>query len=98
MPLRDGLRRDDPDRVAVQAQPGDQPGVVEAVLVEGAARHDLPSYVAAGRLADADERIALAAEVRVDGGDRVDAVGAQQVRRRADRPVLAPPAFEDLRA
>src|SRR4051794_27300704 len=73
----DPLGWDDLDRVAVEAQARDQPGIVVEFLLDalgGAPGHDLTRQVPGRRLADADQRVVSAAEVGVHGGDRVDAV------------------------
>src|SRR5206468_856165 len=82
--------------VTVQAEPGDEPCVVVLILVIEAPRHDLPGKEPAGGLADADQRIVSPAEDWVYGGDRVDAVGDQEISLRADRPVLDLTAVDDL--
>src|SRR5262245_29136459 len=98
--LRDLLWGHDPDRVAIQGQPGDQPGIVEGGLVDtpvlDAADHDLPGNEAAGRVSDPDERIVRSAEDRVDRGDRVDAVADQEVVCGADGPVADGTAIDNL--
>src|SRR5262249_4666348 len=96
IPRGDRLWGDDLDGVAIQAQPRDQPRVVVLVLVVEAAHHELPRGVARRRLAAPDQRIVPAAEVRVDRGDRVDAVADQDIAPRADGAVLGLAAFEDL--
>src|SRR5262245_45727244 len=58
--FRDLLREDELDRIAIQAQPRDQPGIVGLPLVEDAPGHHLTGDVPAGRLADPDEWIMAA--------------------------------------
>jgi pimeloyl-ACP methyl ester carboxylesterase len=96
VPPRDPLWRHNIDRVAIQSQPRDQPGIVVGRLVEGTPDHELPREEAAGRIADAYQRVVPAAEIRIDGRDGVDAVADEQVPRRADRPILRRAAGDDL--
>src|SRR5262249_45372962 len=96
-PFGDLLRWDEDDGIAIEAEAGDEPGVVALPLVEDAARHHLAGDVAAGRIADADQGVMTAPEDGIDRGDRMDTVADQQVPRRADRPVFRGPAVEDFR-
>src|SRR5512135_1970677 len=96
---RDLLGGYDPDRVTVQSQPGDQPGVVVGRLVDAtildAADRDLPGEEAAGRVPDPDKGIVAAAENWVHRSHGMDAVADQQVGRGADGTILDDAALED---
>src|SRR5271155_220695 len=81
--------------MAFEAQAADQPGVVALPLVKNASGHDLPRDVPAGWLAYADERVVIAPEDRIDRGNRMYAVGNQQIPGRADRSIPRRPALED---
>src|SRR4051794_26568465 len=94
----DALKCDDLDRVAIQPQSRNQPGVVVPLLLDalrGRTRHDLARDVPGGRLADADQRVVPAAEVGVDGCYGVDAVADEQVARPADGAVARGAAGDD---